>query len=241
MMAAALLLDWALNAALGLLSLALLMTVVRVIIGPTLPDRVMALDMLVAIAIGFIAVLGIRTGQALYADIAIALGLVGFLATVAFARFILQRRSIEEDSAMIDALQNYVAAVLVLIGSLFALTASIGLLRLPDFYTSMHAASKAGTLGSCVMLIALAVYADDLAVTLRALGGVVFFLLTAPVSAHLLAKAAHGSGLRLVGNVGFGQLCGGNWPTAALNRRSSFALVRRRLRRCCPPTMNARD
>jgi multicomponent Na+:H+ antiporter subunit F len=98
MMAAPLLLDWTLNAALGLLSLALLLTVIRVIIGPTLPDRVMALDMLVAIAIGFIAVLGIKTGQALYADIAIALGLVGFLATVAFARFILQRRSIEEDS-----------------------------------------------------------------------------------------------------------------------------------------------
>ena len=75
----------------------MLLTVARVILGPTLPDRVLALDMLVAIAIGFIAVLGIRTGQTLYADIAIALGLVGFLATVAFARFILQRRSIEED------------------------------------------------------------------------------------------------------------------------------------------------
>ena len=98
---------------------------------------------------------------------------------------------------MIDVLQNYVAAALVLIGALFALIASIGLLRLPDFYTRMHAASKAGTLGSCVMLMALAVHADDLAVTLRALGGVVFFLLTAPVSAHLLAKAAHGSGLKL--------------------------------------------
>jgi multicomponent Na+:H+ antiporter subunit F len=97
MTAAAILLDWALTAALGVLSIALLLTVVRVIIGPTLPDRVIALDMLVAVAIGFIAVLGIRTGQTLYADIAIALGLVGFLATVAFARFILQRRSIEED------------------------------------------------------------------------------------------------------------------------------------------------
>ena len=98
MTAAAILLDWALMAALGVLSLALLLTVIRVIVGPTLPDRVIALDMLVAIAIGFIAVLGIRTGQTLYADIAIALGLVGFLATVAFARFILQRRSIEEDN-----------------------------------------------------------------------------------------------------------------------------------------------
>jgi multicomponent Na+:H+ antiporter subunit F len=98
MTASALLLDWALTAALGVLSVALLITVVRVIIGPTLPDRVVALDMLVAIAIGFIAVLGIRTRQTLYADIAIALGLVGFLATVALARFVLQRRSLEKDN-----------------------------------------------------------------------------------------------------------------------------------------------
>jgi multicomponent Na+:H+ antiporter subunit G len=98
---------------------------------------------------------------------------------------------------MIDTVQSCLAAALVIVGSLFALTAAIGLLRLPDFYTRMHAAAKAGTLGSCVMLIALATYADDLAVATRALGGVMFFLLTAPVSAHLLAKAAHGSGLGL--------------------------------------------
>jgi multicomponent Na+:H+ antiporter subunit G len=98
---------------------------------------------------------------------------------------------------MIDIVQHCVAAMLIIVGSIFALTASIGLLRLPDLYTRMHAASKAGTLGSCIMLIALAVYADDLAVTTRALGGVVFFLLTSPVSAHLLARAAHASGLTL--------------------------------------------
>ena len=97
-MTVALLLDWAVNVALGVLSLSLLLTVARVVIGPTLPDRVLALDMLVAVAIGFIAVLGIKTGHTLYADIAIALGLVGFLATIAFARFILQRGTIEEDS-----------------------------------------------------------------------------------------------------------------------------------------------
>ncbi|WDZ77590.1 cation:proton antiporter [Ensifer adhaerens] len=73
------------------LSVALLITVWRIIRGPTLPDRVLGLDMLVAIAIGLIAVVAIRTGFNLYIDIAIALGLVGFLATVAFARFILAR------------------------------------------------------------------------------------------------------------------------------------------------------
>ncbi len=78
--------------AMVVLSAAFLLTVYRVIAGPTLPDRIVALDMLVGIAIGFIAVIAIRTGFTLYVDIAIALGLVGFLATVAFARFVLSRR-----------------------------------------------------------------------------------------------------------------------------------------------------
>ena len=84
-------LSGATSLALLLLSLALLLTVLRIIRGPTLPDRVLGLDMLVAIAIGFIAVIAIKTGFYLYIDIGIALGLVGFLATVAFARFILAR------------------------------------------------------------------------------------------------------------------------------------------------------
>lgn len=81
---------------LGILCLAFLLTLLRVILGPGLPDRVLALDMLVAIAIGFIAVIGIRTGFTIYLDIAIALGLVGFLTTVAFARFILSQRYRQE-------------------------------------------------------------------------------------------------------------------------------------------------
>lgn len=79
------------NFALVVLGISLLLTVYRVVRGPTLPDRVLALDMLVGIAIGLIAVIAIRTGYTLYVDIAISLGLVGFLATVAFARFILAR------------------------------------------------------------------------------------------------------------------------------------------------------
>ncbi len=71
------------------LPIAFVMTVVRVIVGPSLPDRVVALDMLVAIAIGFLAVVALKTGFHLYIDIAMALGLVGFLATIAFARFVL--------------------------------------------------------------------------------------------------------------------------------------------------------
>lgn len=84
------------NFALVVLGVAFFLTVYRVVKGPTLPDRVLSLDMLVGIAIGFIAVIAIRTGYTLYIDIAISLGLVGFLATVAFARFILARGLVAE-------------------------------------------------------------------------------------------------------------------------------------------------
>lgn len=90
-MSASAILSLATSFALIALSLGLLLTVARILRGPTLPDRVLGLDMLVAIAIGFIAVIAIRSGYNLYIDIAIALSLVGFLATVAFARFILAR------------------------------------------------------------------------------------------------------------------------------------------------------
>lgn len=98
---------------------------------------------------------------------------------------------------MIDLIQNYLAGILIIIGALFTLVASIGLVRLPDVYSRMHAASKAGTLGSGVMLLALAVVANDQATVTRALAGILFFLLTAPIAAHLLAKAAYAAGYQL--------------------------------------------
>ena len=93
-----------------------------------------------------------------------------------------------------SAVSLYLAGILVVIGSLFTLVASLGLLRLPDVYTRMHAASKAGTMGSCVVLLALAVAAGDWSISARALVGIAFFLLTVPISSHLLAKAAHAAG-----------------------------------------------
>lgn len=93
-----------------------------------------------------------------------------------------------------SALADIVVGLMLVIGALFSLVASIGLLRLQDVYMRMHAGSKAGTLGSGLMLLAIAIYAADLGVLTRAIAGVVFFLLTAPISAHLLAKAAHAVG-----------------------------------------------
>ena len=98
---------------------------------------------------------------------------------------------------MTDALVDLLVAALLLLGALFAFVAGVGLIRLPDLYTRMHAASKAGTLGSGVLLIALAVHDGTAGTASRALAGVVFFLLTAPISAHLLARAAYSVGYRM--------------------------------------------
>ncbi|ARM87572.1 Na+/H+ antiporter subunit G [Rhizobium sp. CIAT894] len=98
---------------------------------------------------------------------------------------------------MMDYILAAVAALLLISGALFALSAAIGLLRLPDLYTRMHAASKVGTVGSGLLLLAAGLYSQDLAILARAIAGFVFLLLTAPVSAHLLARAAHLSGYQL--------------------------------------------
>lgn len=95
---------------------------------------------------------------------------------------------------MIQELASYLAAVLVVVGAGFSLIAAIGVLRLPDLYTRLHAASKAGAIGAGLIFLAVAVASLDGAVILRALLGIVFLFLSTPVSAHLLARAAYRSG-----------------------------------------------
>lgn len=75
----------------ALLGLSMLGAIVRVVIGPSLGDRILGLDTITVLAIGIIGVFAIRTGLHLYADIAIAVALVSFLSTVAFARYLLSR------------------------------------------------------------------------------------------------------------------------------------------------------
>lgn len=98
---------------------------------------------------------------------------------------------------MMEAIVNLITALMVLVGAVFSLLAAIGILRLPDVYSRMHAASKAGTVGSGILLLALGVHALDGGIFARSLAGIVFLLLTAPISAHLLAKAAFAAGYRL--------------------------------------------
>src|SRR3712207_8008456 len=74
-------------------------------------------------------------------------------------------------------------------GALFLLLAAVGVVRMPDLYTRMQAATKATTLGVGCTLLADAVYFDDFGVTVRALLVVAFIFLTAPGAAHMIGGA----------------------------------------------------
>lgn len=71
-----------------LLALAMLLALARLLVGPSTADRVVALDLLGAIGIGAIGVASVAYGQESFVDVAIVVGLVGFIGTVAFARYL---------------------------------------------------------------------------------------------------------------------------------------------------------
>ena len=90
-----------------------------------------------------------------------------------------------------------ITSLLLILGSFFSFVAALGMLRLPDTLTRMHAATKAGTLGTGMILIAVAVFYQEIGMSLRALTTILFLLLTAPVAAHLIGRAAYYSGIKL--------------------------------------------
>lgn len=90
-MSGAAVLQLASQIALGLLLIGMLLAVIRLIRGPNLGDRILALDMITLLATAFIAGIAVLTGFSLYIDIAIALALVSFLSTVALARYLMSR------------------------------------------------------------------------------------------------------------------------------------------------------
>lgn len=90
-----------------------------------------------------------------------------------------------------------VTAVLIVLGMVLMLLASVGLLRMPDTYTRISAATKASTLGVGCLLLAVVIFFDGTGVKSRALAVLVFIMLTAPVAAHRLGRAAYLSKLPL--------------------------------------------
>ena len=97
-MSGAVALQLAAQVAIGLLLVALLLVLIRLIRGPSLADRILVLDLLTTLAVALIAALVVLTGFTLYVDIAIAVGLLGFLSTVALTRYLLSRTADEREA-----------------------------------------------------------------------------------------------------------------------------------------------
>jgi multicomponent Na+:H+ antiporter subunit G len=85
--------------------------------------------------------------------------------------------------------------VLILSGSVFVIIGGVGLLRLPDFYTRIHAAGITDTLGSWLILLGLMLHEGFTLGTAKLLMLLFFMLATSPLASHALAKAAYLRGL----------------------------------------------
>ena len=93
-------------------------------------------------------------------------------------------------------------SALCLAGAILCVIGTIGVMRFPDFYTRMHAASITDTSGGTVILVGMALMAPDWAVVVKL--GVIFWLmfLTSPTASHAVANAAHTAGLQpLIGRI----------------------------------------
>ena len=126
--------DWALNFALLAVALALLLCAWRLLRGPELPDRVLALDTLYVNVVALVVLLGMRQRHAsCYFEAALLIALLGFVSTVALARYLSARRRHRVSAAMDFAQLHWawqaLIAALLVVGGLFALVGAIGLLR----------------------------------------------------------------------------------------------------------------
>lgn len=87
-----------------------------------------------------------------------------------------------------------VSALCLLSGSLLALTAALGIVRFPDLFSRMHAATKPQTLGILLILLGVALRMDEPRAIGMLLVVAIFQLLTAPVSAHMIGRTAYRTG-----------------------------------------------
>ncbi|MBE8713372.1 monovalent cation/H(+) antiporter subunit G [Sphingobacterium hungaricum] len=92
---------------------------------------------------------------------------------------------------------NILLAIISTIGALSILFASIGILRMPDFYLRLSVTVKASTLGVGLLLICASIMFPDVSVTTKAIAIVFFLIITAPIGAHMIGRAAYFTGTPL--------------------------------------------
>jgi multicomponent Na+:H+ antiporter subunit G len=94
-------------------------------------------------------------------------------------------------------MSDIIGYILITVGVLFDVFGCIGLVRFPDVYNRLQAATKCVTLGTVLLLIGVAVVAGIDAMSAKAIVCAVFVLVTSPTAAHAIAKGAHISGVPL--------------------------------------------
>ncbi|MFH1092776.1 MAG: monovalent cation/H(+) antiporter subunit G [Candidatus Omnitrophota bacterium] len=94
-------------------------------------------------------------------------------------------------------MNNIIGLALIAIGLAFDFIGCLGLVRLPDVYNRLQAATKCVTLGTCSMLFGVFLIMGVSAAGLKALLGIIFLILTSPVAAHAVARGAHRAGNKL--------------------------------------------
>lgn len=92
---------------------------------------------------------------------------------------------------------DIIVGVLALLGTLFVFFAAVGIIRMRDTYLRISVTTKAATLGIGLLLLAAAVHSNELALTAKVFAIILFLLLTAPVSAHLVGRTSYFSGVKL--------------------------------------------
>jgi multicomponent Na+:H+ antiporter subunit G len=90
-----------------------------------------------------------------------------------------------------------VCFVLATLGVFLQLVAGIGVVRMPDLLTRMHASSKAATLGAALIILAVGIRFGDTSILVRAVLIILFLFVTAPVAAHMIGRAGYHNGVRL--------------------------------------------
>lgn len=101
-----------------------------------------------------------------------------------------------------------IIAIIATLGTLFVLLAGVGIIRMPDTYLRMAVTTKAATLGIGLIMVAAAIYFNDLSTTTRVLAVILFIFSTSPVGAHLIGKATYFTGPRLWKRTGVDDLEG---------------------------------
>jgi multicomponent Na+:H+ antiporter subunit G len=93
-------------------------------------------------------------------------------------------------------ISEWIAGILIILGSLFMLIASIGMVKLPDLYMRIHAATKAPTLGIFLMALGIIVYFFELWASVEGLIVILFVFITTPIASHMISRVAHTMGVK---------------------------------------------